>query len=225
MQIRQFGVQRSGTNVTRKLLEMNFEDVEVVEEGKHGPFLGDDADAYVVTVKEPWAWLQSYWRYTSHSEWDLPRRFWYGLKGRSMEVPLAKHHLGFYINTLIGWKRSIPDPLIVLQYRDLLGGLETLMDGVAEVLDLARADPVRRIEARVAPEGHRTSSSFDPTYYTDRRYLDEYHPDEVEHLLDIVRGSWWEEALGRIGMDLAAMWDDPVWEGFPDRPKVPPGGP
>lgn len=219
--IRLFGLQRSGTNVIQQLVERNFPQVTVRSDGKHGPFRKDDAGGYLLIVKEPWAWLDSVERWKAHDVWSLPRRAWYRLRGRSMEHHDARHRFIEYLRALDGWRRSLPDPLAVVQYRDLLVRRDEVLGGVGSVLDLEVGEgPFQGVEARVEPSGDRADEAFDPTPYVERSYLDRYHPEEVERLLAFAERNWVAEALSLVGMDLAALLDDPEWGGFPDRAKV-----
>ena len=73
MRLKHHGAFRTGSNYLRALLELNY-DVELVNGMggfKHAPVpaLFDDrewlppADPIVGTVKDPWSWLPSMWRY------------------------------------------------------------------------------------------------------------------------------------------------------------------
>jgi hypothetical protein len=223
MLVHQFGPPRSGTNYLARLVELNFPQVELRDEGKHGPVLADEADAYLLAVKEPWAWIQSFASFMRHPEWDRPRELWYGLKGRSLEPLEAKRYLLVYLNELVGWRRWLPEPVAIVQYRDLLTDLETVLAGLGDELDVEEPDRgFRDVGDRLDSGGEPQDSSFDPSFYVDRRYLDEYHEDEIEAILGFTQDSWREQAFAEIGMNLAELLDDPSWRGFPDRPKIRP---
>lgn len=72
MRVKQYGLQRTGTNAVKALLEDNFHNVEVLTTtygSKHDlpePDVADDPELrFCVNVKDPLSWLVSYHRYRS----------------------------------------------------------------------------------------------------------------------------------------------------------------
>lgn len=83
MRVKQYGLQRTGTNAVKALLEDNFHNVEVLTTtfgSKHDlpePDVEDDPELrFCVNIKDPLSWLVSYHRYRSMRARDEtpPRR-------------------------------------------------------------------------------------------------------------------------------------------------------
>ena len=213
------GTYRSGSNYLKALLELNYDvDVRNGDGGfKHAPYPAVFGGSrwvpppvpVLVTVKDPYSWLTSMWRY---------------MNGKG-----ARHTIGGST-----WERFLHDPLIVfdgdsdgfprfrfadpidywnamyynllsldprvrhlVRYRDSLTDPIRVCDGIAKQFGLARSSPrfidVRQRVRNMAdrPRSHIEDyvheSPFDPTYYLDREYLNEYSPADrrwVRHRVD-----------------------------------------
>ena len=80
MIIKQYGLQRTGTNIIRAIVEYNHPDVRVLPTtygSKHAPpnwpeIVGHPELAYLVTVKDPILWTLAYHRYRRRKALDVP---------------------------------------------------------------------------------------------------------------------------------------------------------
>lgn len=153
--IKQYGLQRSGTNYTKFLLDRNY-DVDVLTERggqKHGHYALDasglEVDAVVVTVKNPFAWLVSMFnflnslaseRYRHPEDWDD------FLCGEFLS-PQPSSVL-FFDNPAECWSKmnrhwlSIYDPsvsvVVITRYEDLLASPEEETNRIATMVGLER---------------------------------------------------------------------------------------
>ena len=191
IQIKQFGLQRSGTNLLRVLLQDNFAVVVHANEGgaKHYEYrvpelLGCELDC-VVCVKDPFSWLTSFHRwYHRHDETPLreflsqplttrssvtdqsysaknPVRYWNELTAHWLGVPLHTHRM------------------LVSRYEDVVEDQESAVCGLAAELGLERSSErwkPRKRQLRALKEDYDAGSverreKFDPAYYRERRYL------------------------------------------------------
>ena len=205
------GTFRSGSNYSKALLKLNYEvEVNNGDGGfKHAPypamFAGRDwvppTRPVLVTVKDPYAWLTSMWRFaqdkgSQHVECGAT---WNDF----LVEPLIVFHGGFagfpryrFANPVDYWNAMYYNLLSldaeirhVVRYEDTLSDPEAVCDRIAEQFGLLRmTTEFVRVTRRVRNMADRQrdtiddyvqQTTFDPSYYTDRRYLDEF--SEAQH--------------------------------------------
>ena len=163
VEIKQFGLQRSGTNLLRVLLQDNFAAVVLANEGgaKHFEYrvakvLGRELDC-VVCVKNPFSWLTSFHRWyhrrddttlgeflsqplsTTSSVTDQrysaknPVRYWNELNAHWLDIPVRAHRV------------------LVSRYEDVIRDGESGVCALAAELGLERTSerwktPTRRLD-------------------------------------------------------------------------------
>lgn len=208
------GCRRTGTNYLEVVLEDNF-DVEVYahEAGwKHGlldPGTRADLDGFVLIAKDPYAWLPSMERFYGSNP---PQRVWQWIE-RAYD---ADHHfrktrgllLENYFMKYAYWFETLADDAYhYVRYESLLGDFEASLDAIRDALDLAVVkDPYVDVDVRVGAarfdSERRLGGSFDPTYYTEDRYLDEYTPAERDRVADYVRENGFAPLMKRLGYEV-----------------------
>jgi hypothetical protein len=202
-QLKLFGAFRSGSNYLRSLLELNY-DVRVLSGiggFKHAPvpaiFEGEDFRPFpwpiLATVKDPYAWLVSMWRYVNdvgskHTEHGSP---WGSFLTEPLVVFQAKL-AGFpkyrFANPVDYWNAmsfnllSLPDDARrVVRYEDLLADPELECEAVATQFALGRvsasfANVDRRVlnmgdrERPREPSEYMRDEAFDPSPYQERAF-------------------------------------------------------
>ncbi len=218
MEIKQFGLQRSGTNLLRVLLQGNFAAVVHANEGgaKHYEYrvpksLGRELDC-VVCVKDPFSWLTSFHRWyhrrddmtlgefllqplaTASSVTDQsysakdPVRYWNELNAHWLAIPVRAHRV------------------LVSRYEDVIEDRERAVCALAAELGLERTSdewqaPNNRL--RALKEDYEAGSierneKFDPAYYRERRYLTEFDDES----LGFVRSELDCDLMDRLGYEL-----------------------
>lgn len=211
VRLKQFGARRTGTNYLKALLELNFDDVDVaMHEGgwKHGVERPDelDPDGYLIVAKDPYAWILSveehFRPYHVQKVWDaLTRAFKPFLSFRQTRAMTLETYLMKYAY----WLELTQDrPHLLVRYEDLLEDLDETLDGIREAFDLTPpGDGYRDIERRVKPADEEDEvnldGGFDPTYYTEKRYLDAYRDDELDRIARHLRERDFEPLVERLG--------------------------
>lgn len=214
--IKLFGLQRSGTNLVKALIEANFRDavcLGLVLGDKHGPadwaqiqawrptpailelFGENDPEIhaamaaaaanelrFVVVIKNPLAWVISYFRYRK-------------LKDRTygeLTSSLLRSYLGLWEQRNGQWLDFVAGQpsgqALVLRHEDMLNAPRGVMRGVARTFGLERRDgpPVTRFAGRMRRGTDRdhgtaleqTDKPFRRDYYLSGSYLGEY-PGEL----------------------------------------------
>jgi hypothetical protein len=199
------GLQRTGTNLMRALLERNFL-VDYLEEAstgwKHGPLRNPNgvwdgiAARFVLCVKNPYAWAVSCYRYfcrdrgadvticphfirkPAESFEDFAHRPHY-----SWPTPF---HRWNQMNRL--WLSTLPhERRVVVRQEDQLTDQLRVLSSVEQVLGLKRRHPNLDVITRVVDTDARILGPFDGEYYLKRTYLEQYGPGllrEASRMLD-----------------------------------------
>lgn len=153
---------------------------------KHGvPLEIPNASAHLVHVKHPYAWLLSMERWWSlpgpidrslvrmHARWDA----------RDAIMRAHATRLDAYAGCVQAWLCRLPSEATELvRYEDVLRDVGAVVERVVETAGGEIVDEPRLPGARVDSQGSKRSSSFDPTYYTQRTWVEEFHPNELEEL-------------------------------------------
>lgn len=209
----EFGCRRTGTTYLKAVVEANFEEVAVhnMEGGwKHGLVEpGADVDGYLVVAKDPYAWLASMDRYFGTNP---PQRLWRWIESRiDPEWHFVKTRallLDGYFMKYAYWFDALEDrPHVYLRYEDLLEDLASSLGEIRDAFDLTPAgdrveDVDRRTESPPPKQPVGFGGAFDPTYYTERRYLDDLDADEVEQINEYITFHRFEPVLDRLGYEL-----------------------
>jgi hypothetical protein len=201
MRLKSHGAFRTGSNYLKALLELNY-DVDVVNSGvgfKHMPVPAIVAgrefvppeDPILGSVKDPWSWLPSMWRYVSGrgAQNVSCGATWTEFLRQPITVTHGGHP-GFpryrfaspvdYWNAMAANLGSL-DRAIVVRYEDVLEDPQAATGRVAERFDIAsRPGPFIDVPQRTVnmADRHRTRleqyvtpETFDRRYYDERLYL------------------------------------------------------
>lgn len=181
-----WGPRRSGTNVFTAVLERATDLDTEVPGWKHGvPGAVPEADVHLIHTKHPYAWLLSMERWWSVSD-RLDRLLvrWHA-RWNARDAVMRAHatRLDAYAAGVRGWRCRLPDEATLLvRYEDVLEHAASEVERVAAAAGGAVTGEPALPGGRVDSEGRQRSSSFDPTYYTERRWADELYPDEAAEL-------------------------------------------
>ena len=183
MKIKQFGLQRTGTNAIVRLLEANY-DVQVATNiggWKHGVYrrdimhrtYGGDLDC-IVCIRSPLAWISSMFRYRP--------------KGETLAQHVAKdHHAAIWSTYYRSFMRlKIPDRRIVfVRFEDLiLNPLQTTRNTV-KALGLApeiKGGTFEFCETRIDSGDRDTGVKYDPGWHLRQGHLSEYNEAMLEQI-------------------------------------------
>lgn len=167
--IKQFGLQRTGTNYVRLLLLHNYP-VKILTNGggwKHGHYkLNDDTDCVVMT-KHLLGWLPSYWRYAGR-----PGTF-EGFVRRGTHVEHWNMLHAHWLRVADSLKNS---KMVFCRCEDLVRFPKRECAKIAKALGLKRSkgkfwDTNKRITAN----GKLTPALYDRRAYLQQRYLKNYN--------------------------------------------------
>ena len=206
-QLKLFGAFRSGSNYLRSLLELNY-DVRVlsgIDGFKHAPvpavFEGQTFRPFpwpiLATVKDPYAWLVSMWRYVNDvgAKHTIHGATWGSFLTEPLIIFQAKLE-GFpkyrFANPVDYWNAinynllSLPDESRrVVRYEDVLADPERECESIATHFALVRvSDTFEKVEQRVRNMGDRErprdaaeyvrEEAFDPAPYQARAFESEF---------------------------------------------------
>jgi len=190
--VKQYGYYRTGTNYLRALLDKNCDCYVCINHlgCKHSAPLKwsrwlDRPDKEVhpdlpeavytnivrtaVIVKDPYAWLDSFLLY-----WRRRKRPPKGDMSASQVVAKVREFNRLYKI----WDQFVQDNYgLVIRYECLLEDFEDVFRNMAVRLNIPLVhDPPVNIEQRVDPHPHLRRRPFDPSYFTERQYLDALSP-------------------------------------------------
>jgi hypothetical protein len=195
-----FGLQRTGTNLMRALLSLNFH-VEYLEEGatgwKHGPprmaegLWNGHPVRFVLCVKNPYAWACSCYRFfrrVCDGDVTMPPQFHRDPSmsfDEFMMTPTYTYdspiHRWNQMNRL--WLDALPsDRTLVVRHEDLLVDQLPTMQRARERLNLTpQRDQFRPIDQRIDVDAS-VKGDMNREYYLHREYLAEYAPSLIDHV-------------------------------------------
>lgn len=177
MIVKQYGLQRTGTNATKALLEANCRDVTVLTTtlgSKHDNVdwaqLQGRAVKFVVNIKDPASWLCSYYRFRSRKALDeSPPRAYDPIE------TLVDEWLAYWAvrtKSHLGLADVLPERTAVIQHEALLRHpLDALMDTALHLELPVRTDEVELFRTGYAlrgGEGDRGAQLIDPARPFDR---------------------------------------------------------
>jgi hypothetical protein len=195
--VKQFGLQRTGTNYLLQLLKANYK-VEVLTNGggwKHGRYkvpqiLGHEVDC-VCMVKHPLAWLDSMFRYEGLGPYSYQKFERYVRRGT-----LVEHWNHAYSNWLDAAAKMKKCKMVFLRYDKLLAHPKESCGIMADLLDLERRDrPFKGRFNRMANDGTISKKKFKRKYWIAKEYLKHYRPPLVEFVMGMID----KELLGAFG--------------------------
>lgn len=176
VEVKQYGLQRSGTSVLWWLLKENY-DVTVLtnqggwKHGSHNPRRWPRETHVVVSVMHPLPWLVNFWRYCRGYDrrpfrkfltrnWCSPVHLWNWAYQHWTRIQLADHELA------------------EVRYKDLLASISSTMLRVQTVMKLPRLRrPFRRPKGYVDPHPPPGAKGFDPAWFTEGKFMRHYTPD------------------------------------------------
>jgi hypothetical protein len=221
---KQYGVQRSGTNYLKRLVELNFEDVVVFASilgWKHGMYETANSHAdkfqseshedwiakktkggkvhsvdnhilrqytpeyllnacqdlkYLISTKDPHAYIVSFKKFRARKQpWDEKK---------------VKAWLNGYLESHKQWNKlyqDYPDQCCLIKYEDLLSDKDVVLKSIQTKFGLVQKHDKLLNEERIcrASTDHGlmyNKSKFDPSYYLDKRYLDDM-PENIRELV------------------------------------------
>ena len=191
---------RSGTNYVQSLLVDNYYVDVFTNRGswKHGyhvsPHLGMDI---VVSSKDPYSWLVSMHRHAKSNRYlKANPSFSVFLRDRLILQPFVSEDLhgpirsnnpvDYWNNMYYHWYHTRPAPFkrYVLRYEDILEDPTTYIEALADTLRLSRRQGPMIMSDNVAMPSMDAAKKFgakkfEKTYYTEKKYLDEYNKDDL----------------------------------------------
>jgi hypothetical protein len=183
-----YGLQRSGNNWLMWTLAANYK-CEVLGKSAgwtHGQMnvvqiYGKEPDAIFIIVRHPLAWLPSMWRYACKDGIEFEE---YVRKDNAID-----RWNDSYSSWLVQASSFKTAKVFIARYEDLLLDTESKLD-----IMCARAGIDRKKEffahavGKMGLHMNQTDGQFDPTYYTQRRFMNAYSPELVAHVRSRVDG-------------------------------------
>jgi hypothetical protein len=210
--LKQYGLPRSGTNHLKWMFEQNLEDVTVLTNkggSKHGPYCipytGVHADLLVLSAKHPLSWVNSAWRWV-RSKFEVPTLQLTDFIHHPLLLPEPDYRQRF-TNPAEAWNTRNFEWLtvshngqktVVVPYESMLQpeSAERSLRCLAERFGVAVKDgcphlPPERLIATGLPGDQEVDcaprmndQAFDPSFYTEMRYMEEYTQEDIEWLND-----------------------------------------
>lgn len=212
--VKMFGLQRSCTNLTLKLLTTNL-DVRSTEKGtewKHGfckqfprKHDGDDVKL-MVCLKDPYAWLFSMYRMCSKGldpKHTLKRsgfkRAWTFsdfLRNPHYSLDTPMHRWMSLYDHWVGLHEQYPQDVFLIRSDSLqtADGQAAMVTTIAEALGLQVPDTIKTFDKYIGicmrPKAHNQARSW----YNGKEYLKEYTVEDLEHVSSIIPDDFMERA-------------------------------
>lgn len=208
------GAQRTGSTWLETLVERNLTAGRIGQGGRHRPHDGSSADAYLVTIKDPWAWLVSFYKFQLHPVYGIVDRVWNRILHPPVDKFRAARWWNMYLLSYERWRRDLPeDRTAWLRYEELLPDPRPELGKALESVGVPHRSPlesdtVHRADfasplAKIYSPSEARDRSFDPTYYTEKRYLDAYRPDQMRTIFAMAKNRGYVERFRALGYDLA----------------------
>lgn len=212
---KQYGLERSGTNYLKALLDINLQNTRVLSNlygFKHGCFQPFDADynpdddinvitdiksnelelvkksfqsnqiKYLVSTKSPHSWVVSY----NKCHW---------IKGTN---DLSAGNVSSYITKWNEQNRNWIENILqieslssfLIRYEDLVSDPQNVIHMISKRYAINPREPFNRLEFKRMRTGldvhgfkNITNHSFDKSFYTEKRYMNEL-PEEIKEIID-----------------------------------------
>lgn len=199
--IKQYGLQRSGTNYTKLMLTTNYKvDIKTNEGGwKHGYVVSrchfnKELDL-IITIKNPYAWLVSIYNYfhpsghnTSISKFIRNK---YCYEGMVNKTPI--HHWNT-MNKHWCHLMLLNHKVVVVMYEDLLCIPEYACNLIADQLNLERKSNSFYIpQNQVMANAKENDKLFDKSYYLEKKYLNQFTSDDLEYIQENLDSELYKE--------------------------------
>lgn len=211
------GVQRVGSTWLMSLLQENVTAEEAQFAQSHVPVQPEEGGRYVMLMRDPWAWLVSFYRFQLHPVWGWIDRAWNKIVHPPVDDFRAARWWNSYLLSYEHWEATLPeDRTVFLRYEDLIPDPDPALGEALDEIGVPRRDPVQNYrEYRkdfssplakvpwIKPKDLPTKT-FDPTYYTEKRYLQEYRPDHMRKLYWRASKRDLPERFEHFGYDLSA---------------------
>lgn len=202
--------QRTGSTWLQRLLDRNVPGAEV---DRDHTFPLKDADAYFVLMRDPWAWLTSFYNFQLHPIWGFVDQVWNRVLHPPVDIWRAFRWWDMYLLSYELWDRELPeDRTAWLKYEDLLPDpTEALLEAADGIgVDLGdEVDHDRSYEkdfsnplSKIFSPDVLPSSSFDPTYYTEKRYLSDYRDSHQRALYEMAVSRGIADRFEAFGYDM-----------------------
>jgi len=193
--VTQFGLQRSGTNLTRMLLMRNYNAIIPGDQKswKHGfyqntsyhPVSFSGETHILVTIKNPFAWLVSIYNYSAYHR---GRSFSEFVRTKYAFEGLANYNPVVHWNTMHQhWLNLVMKnhEVAYVKYEDLLSLPQSSMDGVAMAFNLTRNDNEFYVpKNEVCPDTTEGDVVFNKDYYLSEKYMNKYTKDDIDWVVD-----------------------------------------
>ena len=183
------GLQRTGTNYLNLLLTTNYDLEAEKEKGgwKHGFYEAVEMPV-IVTVKNPYSWIDSIHRYSnSHREkrkrMDLPTfiRSKYSFEGMESESPMD--HWNKMNNHW--WDLASEIKTYTIPYEHIQQDPKMTCDSIANVFNLPKSEKFYNPTGVVLPsEQEYSQRPFDNEYYNESLYLKKYSKEDLSYIND-----------------------------------------
>ncbi|MHA1948722.1 MAG: hypothetical protein ACW99G_03150 [Candidatus Thorarchaeota archaeon] len=198
VEVTQFGLQRSGTNLTRYLFQSNYDVVIYSDQysWKHGFYQNESFDFsnethVIVTIKNPFAWFVSMRRYSADLR-ELPMsdflRSQWAFEGLANVNPIVHWNTmnDHWINLVMG-----NHEVVTIRYEDLLTDPEKELNFVSEKFSMKRQENINgKIGEFFIPDrkvGSNTTEGvelFDKDYYLEKKYMEEYTEKDINFIMN-----------------------------------------
>jgi hypothetical protein len=208
------GAQRTGSTWLRTLVETNLEaDAEVRR--VHAPEFDPPENRFLVIHRDPWAWLVRFYEFQRHPVHGFVDRLW----NRVLHPPVDRYRAFRWWNAYLMLyelhEEILPEEHTAwIAYRDLLPDPRPRLADALDEAKVPRQDELEGYEgytkdfssplAKLFSPERFGSDSFDPTYYTEKRYLDDYRDSQLRDLYEMAEKRGVAERFQRLGYDLAA---------------------
>lgn len=183
--IKQWGLQRSGTNLTKWLLEKNFQNLEVYTNQmswKHSvpsntkqfekyarPYLREP-DFHIVTLRDPYSWLYSFIKYCDRNPPTLPSNFplYQSQPNNTQEImSLWNKYVGEYLDFI-----AHNDRVLVVTYRQLILNPEKVLSRIQNKFALSKSKSITNfIFPKEGVDPHTKGEKLDLNFTVARKYL------------------------------------------------------
>lgn len=184
------GLQRSGTNVLTAVLEQNFK-VECHWRfneygGKHMPFTGGPKNAPVfISLKNPYAWMHSIYRHSKkagRSRYSQAKDFSTFLRQELlMPTPVGMESFWrpatCWMDMNLSWSRIESRKVVLVQVEKWLNRTESHN----WITVISKWLP-RKSKKPIIPKKVPVNRNFDPTIYTQKRWLEAYSLEDIKYV-------------------------------------------
>lgn len=174
MKIKIMGLPRSCTNYVENLMKKNFSvQLFINKHGyKHG-FQVKGNHNILLCLKNPYAWLTSFHRlYGENITFkDFIQQPWI-LRGREFSYPIL-----YWNEFNTHW---LPKSKAIAKHENLIENLEKTLQQLESELGLKRKGEIVDMQGWANHRGGDSGKSFDASYYTKKKYLEEYDHQSLE---------------------------------------------